>query len=179
MFFSILGGRSRTPSTEGPESTVCKGGPGKSRCGDHVKDGENGIRCDKCLTWYHSACQMVPKAAVTAAGKFTMLHWFYSSCHMSIFNATEKNDGISVKLSESLDSFEKGVLKKVNDKVESMEKSVSDHIRLVNQALRHHEEVTSEQTKLIERSIRQQHETKDSYAEIVKGSFAELSKKGF
>ena len=176
--FAIFGGRSRTPSlgSEGPpELTVCKGGPGKPRCGDAVKDGENGIRCDRCFVWYHSACQMVPKAAVNAAGRFAMLHWFCTSCHVSIFN-TPANEGSKTETRDALSSFKKEVLDKVNEKVETMTKTVTDHIRLVDRALRHQEETAFEHRNLIERSIRQQIETKVSYAEMVKGSCAELAK---
>ena len=172
--FSIFGTRSRTPSTERPESVVCKRGPGKPRCGDPVMGEEHGIRCDKCLALYHSSCQLIPKAAVSAAGRFSMLHWFCTSCHESIFNPPDKND--CTKLTETLNSFEKGIIRKVKGQVESMAKTVSEHIKLVNRALRHQEEVTSEQTRLIEKSFIQQHEAKVSYAEMVKGSCAELAK---
>ena len=108
---------------------------------------------------------MVPKAAVNAAGRFAMLHWFCTSCHVSIFNAPENDcSKTQTETREALNSFKKEVLEKVNEKVETMAKTVTEHIRVVNMALRQQEDVTSEQTSLIERSFRQQLETKVSYA---------------
>ena len=174
--FTIWGGRSHTPSEDGHgnESNVCRGGPGKVHCGDPVRDGDNGIRCDKCLTWYHSACQSIPKAAVNAAGRFSMLHWFCSACHASVFNDVKKD--VCSKTKEALDVLENGVLKNVNDQVETMKETVKEHIKLVNRALRQQEEMSFEQTKLIERAVRLQHESKASYADMVRGSCADIAK---
>ena len=174
--FTIWGGRSRSPSEDGQEieTNICRGGPGKVHCGDPVRDGENGIRCDKCLTWYHSTCQSIPKAAVNAAGRFSMLHWFCSLCHASIFNAPKKD--VCSKTNEALDLLEKGVLKNINDQMETMKRAVNEHIKLVNRAFRQQEEMNIEQTKLMERSVRLQHESKASYADMVRGSCADIAK---
>ena len=102
-----------------------------------------------------------------------MLHWFCTSCHVSIFNPPVNDPKAESK--DNLDLFKKDVLDAVNGKVETMTKIVNKHIGLVNQALSHQEQVASEQTNLIKRSFSQQLETKVSYAEMVKGSCAKLA----
>ena len=177
--FDIWGGRSRTPSMDGvdsePDKEKCRGGPGKPQCGELVRDGENGIRCDKCHFWYHAACQLIPKTAVTAAGKFPMLHWFCTACHTSIFNVSIEEKSECQKTQDALKSLEKGALNMVTEKVEVLSKSISEHCKLVNRALRQLEEHAVDQTRMLERTVRQQHEDKASYAEIVKSSCSVLT----
>ena len=82
--FTLWGGRSRTPSVDEGDmdgeqeekQCQCKGGPGKPKCGNVVdpsKNGEAGIKCDRCSDWVHAACQLIPKAAVTAVSIVSLL----------------------------------------------------------------------------------------------------------
>ena len=114
--FAIWGGRSRTPSIDedghDQEQFLCKGGPGKSDCGllvDPSKNGEAGIKCDKCKEWYHASCQKVPKAAVNAVHKYPMIHWFCAFCHRVVFDQKENGPN---KLAERILSMKKRWRKK-------------------------------------------------------------------
>ena len=50
-------------------------------------------------------------------------------------------------------------------------------MRTVEQCLKEQEKTSAEQVKLLERSIKENHQDKDSYANIVKGSCAEVVSK--
>ena len=177
--FTLFGGRSPTPSVDGDDKQdqyQCKGGPGKLNCGmivDPSKNGEAGIKCDMCSNWYHATCQLVPKAAVTAVGKFTMIHWFCSVCRVSLFG---KSDVSLKKMEHRLDTLENESIKEMSERVESMEKVVKDHVKLVNSVLRNQEETANRQEKLMERTFKELHEQKTSYADIVKGSCDKVAK---
>ena len=185
--FTLWGGRSRTPSidherdnddervTDAP-AHHCRGGPGKLHCGlvvDPAENGEAGIECDKCGDWYHAACQLVPKAAVTAVGKFAMIHWFCSTCRVHLFSNSE--DTLK-KVNDRLETLEMLPIGKMSEQIESMAKTVSEHMRLVNRVFKNQEEVAYSQEKLMERSLRELHEQKTSYADIVKGSCDQVMK---
>ena len=177
--FTLWGGRSRTPSIDGEDKAYqCKGGPGKLNCGqvvDPSKNGEAGLKCDYCGEWYHAACQQVPKTAVTAVGKFSMIHWFCAPCRVSLFD--HKPESVSLgKMSDSLLALENGVIKKVSERIEDMTKVVSDHIKLVNRALSNQEQMAVQQERLLERCVKELHDQKTSYADIVKVSCADVAK---
>ena len=176
--FNVWGGRSRTPSVDEvdaePDKEKCRGGPGKPQCGEPVRDGENGIECDKCHFWYHGACHLIPKTAVAAAGKFPMLHWFCTACHASIFNSSADDKPDCLQTKEAFDNLEKKIIKGLNDKVEVLSQSISEHCKLVNLTLRQLEEHAVDQKVVLERTLRQQEEVKTSYADIVKNSCSVL-----
>ena len=75
---------SETCSDRDEGDAACKGGPGKMTCGEEVKDGEPGVQCDVCMSWFHADCQAIPKAAHSALQKFKMLSWICAACKLSI-----------------------------------------------------------------------------------------------
>ena len=174
--FTLWGGRSRTPSIDEDRQEVClcKGGPGKIECGQPVdpsKNGEVGIRCDKCREWYHAPCQMVPKAAVNAVGKYSMIHWFCTSCHVVLFDKKEK-EGVNM-LADRLKTLEEDSIGKMKDHIKDLEKMVFNHLKLVDRALSNQEETAANHTRMLERTLREQREQKSSYADMVKKSCAQ------
>ena len=40
-------------SDDSNEDTICRGGPGKGACGIEVVNGDKGVQCDKCISWFH------------------------------------------------------------------------------------------------------------------------------
>ena len=178
--FTLWGGRSRTPSIDEEENNKqykCRGGPGKLNCGkivDPSKNGEAGIKCDYCSDWYHAACQMVPKAAVTAVGKFSMIHWFCGNCRATLFGKPE--EAPVEKLKDRLDALENNSLKKMSEQIESMAGTVKDHVRLVDRVLSSQEQVANRQENLLTRSLKELHDQKMSYADMLKGSCSKVVK---
>ena len=65
----------------------------------------------------------------------------------------------------------------VEAKVDHLDSFVRAHMRTVEQCLKEQEKTSAEQVKLLERSIKENHQEKDSYANIVKGSCAEVVSK--
>ena len=65
--------------------TVCKGGPSIKHCGAEVKDGQEGVECEKCMYWYHFKCHGIPKAAQNAMKIWHgTLVWLCESCSASL-----------------------------------------------------------------------------------------------
>ena len=110
---------------------VCTGGPGTLVCGKPIL--ESSVKCDKCQCEYHPECQMVPVEAMSAVTKFPMLHWFCSSCRLSIFDKAVASEEANVI--EKLDSFKEETMRGVKDQIESVRRVVSDHVRLVNEMI--------------------------------------------
>ena len=59
-------------------SEICEGGK-NLRCGTAVKEGDNGLQCDLCRNWYHSACQDVP-SKVYEILQHSSLAWLCDYC---------------------------------------------------------------------------------------------------
>lgn len=134
----------------------CKGGPGKEVCNELVLLNDMGVQCDKCDHWFHAACQSISEDAYEALKTHRVLSWLCPECK------------IAVKISESkrIDSIE--------SKVEHLDKTMREHIKLVAQSLKEQEAAVDNQTRLLERSVRDLNSEKVSYAEIVKGSCKEV-----
>lgn len=71
---------SRSNSGDGGSSSACKGGPGKKLCGLEVKDGQAGVQCDMCESWFHTHCQTVSKQAYNALKKHDIIAFLCSYC---------------------------------------------------------------------------------------------------
>ena len=152
---------------------VCMGGPGKKCCNEVVKDGQQAVQCDKCLGWYHTACQRVTKPALTALKKIEEIGvcWLCSRCKPNM------------SVSGNEDSHYKAKLDSLNEKMSDMENTLSQHMTLMEQGLKHQEKNISDQMKLIERAIKMAEiKTQDdqqkqmSLAEIGKGSCSKMVK---
>ena len=179
--FSLWGGRSRSPSAD-PEheqdekevkgDSFCKGGQGKLKCGkvvDPALNGEAGIECDKCGDWYHATCQMVPKAAVTAVGRYSMIHWFCSSCRVGLLGNSKTDNSLNM-MACRLEKLETVVTRSISEQVESLTKAVTRQNNLVTEAFKHQEEMENNHEKLIKKSFLELRDQKTSYADAVKGS---------
>lgn len=57
---------------------ICNGSKG-SRCGKPVQEGEQGIQCDLCMSWYHSQCQDVMGKAYETLQR-SNLAWLCDLC---------------------------------------------------------------------------------------------------
>ena len=67
---------------QSPQSgtNICSGGPGNTTCDLEVKDGQQGVQCDLCGSWYHAFCQDVSKGAYNALKKHEVLSFICQSC---------------------------------------------------------------------------------------------------
>ena len=147
------------------ETFFCKGGPGKESCGDPVLDGEMGVRCDSCMAWFHATCQAIVEEAFEAIELWhPVLSWLCMECKAKL------------KRQNTLD-VDQDRLGNVEAKVDHLDSFVRAHMRTVEQCLKEQEKTSAEQVKLLERSIKENHQEKDSYANIVKGSCAEVVSK--
>ena len=169
--FQLFGPSSRHNSEDGSSTdkeALCVGGPGKKTCNEQVKDGQQAVQCDKCLSWYHAACQKVTKPALSALRKFEDIGvcWLCNHCKPNISTvAGNDQKGCEAKM-ETL-----------SKKMSSIEASLQHHMELMERALKEQEKNIADQTKLIEKSIKTEHEQKQtSFAEIVKQSCNNLTK---
>ena len=65
----------------------------------------------------------------------------------------------------------------LESKVEQLDKSMKDYIKLVSQSLKEQELAVQNQTKLLERSVKELHSQKVLYADLVKGTCTEVVQK--
>ena len=137
------------------EASICKGGPGKPTCGEHVGDSNDGVQCGKCESWFHVACQNIPTPAHEALKKYEMLSWFCGECKKVASNTS-------------------GLIMALDKKVERLDKVVKDQLGRMVHCLREQERSVDNQTKLIERSIRENVAQKATYAEMVRGTCSEV-----
>ena len=138
-------------------TTYCKGGPGQMVCGNPVKDGQSGVECDKCGMWFHSACQLVPSAAVTALKKIAVLTWFCTECKASLTKQPKLNKKIT----------------QLESKVADLDVSLREHMKLTHGSLKEIEVMVAEQSILTKKSYKELEKTKASYASMVRDSCAE------
>ena len=75
---------SRSSSDTSSDAAVCKGGPGKTVCGEPVKDGEDGVECEICHYWFHRCCQAMSKANYKALQTHDMVTWWCAECKLKI-----------------------------------------------------------------------------------------------
>lgn len=149
--------------SSGSETVFCKGGPGKVSCGDPVLEGEMGVRCDGCSSWYHASCQDIVKEAFQAIELWhPVLSWLCPECK------------VLVKRKDTPDSDKLGALE---EKVERLDNFVRIHMRTVEKSLKEQERASVEQGKLLEHSIKEDQHQKATYADMVKGSCAEVLEK--
>ena len=59
---------------------LCSGGPGNLTCGLEVKNNQQGMQCDLCLSWFHALCQDVSKTAYNALTKHASLAFICHGC---------------------------------------------------------------------------------------------------
>ena len=153
------GSRSRSSSDAGSDTAFCKGGPAKIMCGEPVRSSDLGVLCDKCDLWFHASCQNIPKAAYEALVQFKVLSWFCPDCKKSL------------KVSDA------SHLRSLEAKVDQIDKSMKDHMKLVAQSMKEQEKAVQDQTRILERSVKEIHSQKSTYADIVKGSCSEMVEK--
>ena len=155
------GSRSRSSSEAGSDTAFCNGGPGKVKCGDPVRDSDQGVQCEKCELWFHAGCQQIPKAAYEALVSFKILSWFCPECKKSV-KARDENI-------PRLETLEK--------KVDSLGDSLVKHMELVTKSLKDQQHSVENQIKALEKSAKEIGSQKSSYADIVKGSCSEVVEK--
>ena len=141
-------------------TAYCKGGPGKTVCGEIVLRTDPGVCCDKCDYWFHSSCQGVPLPAYEALVQFKVLSWFCPECKKTLKNQDNTKHLILLE-----------------SKVDQLEKSMKEHTKLFTQSMKEQEQAMDNQTKMMERSVRELHSQKSSYADIVKGTCSEVVEK--
>lgn len=161
------------------DRTTCKGGPGKLTCGILVKDGDQGVECDKCLNWFHLKCQSVSKTAYSAVQKWhgTLL-WLCDKCKKSLKDAPapcrcpKLEDGLS-KLeavahgnAQTLDEIQSSMKKDTAKLRENME----ERMERVEHVMRAHADLIGNQERILEAAFKKIQDEKKSYAETVKGS---------
>lgn len=157
--YKPFGPRSRSSSDAGSDTAFCDGGPGKSTCGEPVRHSDNGVSCDKCEKWFHTSCQAIPKPAFDALVKFKSLSWLCPPCKAGLRD--DRHPG-----SENLASLE--------SKVDQLERTVQNHLKMVGQSLKEQERTVENQSKLLERSIKDIQCQKVSYADMVKGACSDM-----
>ena len=95
---------------------------------------------------------------------------------MSLFGKCEETEALLEHVKDHVDALERDKIKKMSEEIESMAKTVTEHVKLVDRALRNQEEMAAKQENLITRSFKELHEQKVSYADIIKGSCAKVVK---
>ena len=127
---------SQRSDSSSDQDARCAGGPGKKTCNEHVEDGQLAVQCDKCLRWFHAACQKVTKPALTALKKFEDIGvcWLCNHCKANISRLGTGEEGYCRSKIESL-----------NDKMCGMEDALRQHMRCMEQVLKEHERNISDQ----------------------------------
>ena len=156
--YKPFGSRSRSSSDAGSDTAFCKGGPGKV-CGEPVRSSDHGVLCDRCDHWYHADCQEIPKQAYEALVLYKVLSWLCPECKKAVKNGDTKR------------------MISLESKVDQIDKSMREHVKLVTQSLKEQEKAVENQTKILERSVKELHSQKSSYADIVKGTCSEVVEK--
>lgn len=163
------GAESEDDKTSG--SDTCKGGPGKVVCGEPVEDG---VLCDSCGSWFHALCQIIPTPAVIALKKYKALSWLCDVCKLEITTGNVKGDHGSSKVGKQLEVLDRTVrehMKLVEPvlEVRSEFKSLWEKVEQLEGSLRNH-------TRLVESSMREQERSAEDQVRLLKRSFQEQSK---
>ena len=124
-----------------------------------VKEGEDAVECEKCMHWFHSKCQGISKAALTALGKWHgTFVWLCSSCMASLKDKPViSNTGLG----------------QVEETVSKLEKMVRHNANALNEVIKNQDIMFTGQCKLTEKMAKEAHPQK-SYAEAIKGVGAEV-----
>lgn len=159
-------GRTRPRSISDPGSddkdAGCKGGPGKMICGEQVKDGEPGVRCDVCMHWFHSVCQAIPKAAHSALQRFEILSWICAECKLSLTKPKDTDHLSQFLVLES--------------KVDHIENMVKENLQKIQASMAEHVQAAKAQSKHVEQTMQAVEHQKGSYAQAVKGTCNDMVK---
>ena len=142
----------------GSDSTCCRGGPGQVVCGNPVEDGQSGVQCEKCTNWFHSACQLIPPAAVTALERFKVLSWFCAECKTTLTKQPKASEKIS----------------QLELKVAGLDISLREHMKVAHASLKELESLATQQTAFTKKLYQEQEKAKATYAEIARGTCAEV-----
>ena len=164
---------SRSSSDTGSEEAICNGGPGKTTCGNPVKVGELGIRCDCCQNWFHAACQAVPKPAVKACERYVSLAWLCTTCKAEL-KKNKTQPPHTKELEGKFSTLETTVctqMRLVSESLLKQEQSMKGELDKVGQAVLECHKHLLDQASKIEKMTQKQ---KASYAEAVKGTSDEL-----
>ena len=164
---------SRSSSDAGSEGTsvsgrgpaICNGGPGNMTCGTPVTDTDLGVQCDLCRDWFHTNCQSVSKYAYNALAKHDKtLSWLCFDCKRTLKPTKNKVCNCSNMEADWSSKLEK--LGPMQDKIDS-----------ISDSLQKQEKLIIEHSQLLQKSQEEVRESKVSYAEVIKGSCAEVVEK--
>lgn len=179
----------RTSSSESSSSSVCKGGPGNLICGLEVKDGQQGVQCDWCFSWFHTVCQDVNKPAYNALKKHKSIAFLCSSCKdVSQHNPTKttaREVGVQVFLQpDETTSFASSVQVCTQDPVNTQDQGIQTDLGLgssgldfphlakrvsdLEGALRSH-------MRLVEHSMREQEKSAQEHSQMLHRTFREIN----
>ena len=70
----------KDPNTDNNEDSICK------RCMKDVREGQDGIACDLCISWFHIGCVHITRDEYNASKKFTACKWFCKECDCQLKN---------------------------------------------------------------------------------------------
>ena len=144
-------------SDSGSESAYCRGGPGKPRCGNPVKYGDKGVKCDHCGLWFHALCQKLGEGALKALDEYKdELAWLCDICKVMVSRDKKQNEGSRLQILE--------------DRVNEIGQTVETHMKIIVQSLKEQEKAVYDSTKIVEKSVKDDMKLKASYADMVKGS---------
>ena len=161
--------RSSSDTSADSEGAICKGGPGKA-CGEAVVD--LGVQCDRCHSWYHSACQGISKLALRALDRHKVLAWLCTHCK----DEMKRNRKQQVTLAS------------LADKVDSLGESLRNHLADVQNSIKEKQatlekqliELKAQDEKnilILDQSLKENETLKRTYADMVKGSCDEVLRK--
>ena len=154
-------------SDDSNEDTICRGGPGKGACGIEVVNGDKGVQCDRCRSWFHIKCQAIPVQAHNALVTYKCLWWFCVKCKQDI------TIGSGITMAKRFVESEKATneeLKSLGRKVAEVGESVREHMKVIVQSLKEQEKMVTDNSKMMEKACRDQHSQKISYADMVRGT---------
>ena len=113
------------------DKLVCRGGPGNRNCGARV--GKEGVECDKCMHWFHCKCQAIPKAALTAMGKWhgTLL-WLCDSCSASLKQPASCKCSEVMETVSKLEAVARHNASKIEASISNQEKMFAGQCKLLD-----------------------------------------------
>lgn len=170
--------RSSSDTSSVASFSICRGGPGKPKCGGPVEDDDLAVGCDLCEGWFHIGCQSISVEAYETLKSYPMLAWICPECKQALEqkNKTKRCPTCLRPEREKWGTEMRDHMVRVESALKEQADLVSKQTKLVEVSLQRQQELASKQSKL-EESFTQVARQQGSYSDAVKGTCEELMAK--
>ena len=140
----------------------------EDRCGQctkHVGEKDNGIQCELCESWFHTACEGVSDEMYKLVGKNEALHWFCKKCNSNAMKMLKEIGERAKEVDSRIAKLEKdmkvmsGHITKVKDEMMKDMQKLSTEVN----------EAKSEVDKQLVRNSKEMTELSGKFKEVCEG----------